>query len=102
MATRQTKRTSVLMLGVLILAAGLSLAAGIGAASSEAAEVVVYSARSHYGQEPAMEAFTKKTGIQIKSFGGDSGQLFERLKAEGDKTPADVLIRSTRRTRRPP
>ncbi len=92
MARRQTKRTPVLMPGVLILAAGLGLAAGIGAAGSEAAEVVVYSARSHYGQEPAMEAFTKKTGIQVKSFGGESGPLFERLKAEGDKTPADVLI----------
>ena len=35
MATRQAKRTPVLMLGVLILAAGLALAAGIVAASSE-------------------------------------------------------------------
>jgi len=85
MATRQAMR-------VLMLAAGLGLAAGIGAAPGDAAEVVVYSARSHYGQEPAMEAFTKKTGIQVKSFGGESGPLFERLKAEGDKTPADVLI----------
>ncbi len=55
-------------------------------------EVVVYSARAHYGQEPAFEAFTKETGIVIKSFGGNPGELFERLKAEGDQTPADVLI----------
>ena len=74
------------------LASVLALATLGVAPVGEAAEVVVYSARSHYGQEPAMEAFTKKTGIQIKSFGGDAGQLFERLKAEGDKTPADVLI----------
>jgi iron(III) transport system substrate-binding protein len=39
-----------------------------------------------------MEAFTKKTGIQVKSFGGNASELFERLRAEGDKTPADVLI----------
>jgi iron(III) transport system substrate-binding protein len=39
-----------------------------------------------------MEAFTRKTGIQVKTFGGDSNQLFERLRAEGDKSPADVLI----------
>jgi iron(III) transport system substrate-binding protein len=57
-----------------------------------AEEVVVYSARSHYGQEPAFEAFTKQTGIEIKSFGGNASELFERLRAEGDKTPADVLI----------
>jgi iron(III) transport system substrate-binding protein len=74
------------------LAVVLGVGGGFGVGMGEAAEVVVYSARSHYGQEPAFEAFTKKTGIQIKSFGGDSGQLFERLKAEGDKTPADILI----------
>lgn len=74
--------------GLAVVIGGLALAGP----AAEGAEVVVYSARSHYGQEPALEAFTKKTGIQIKSFGGDAGQLFERLKAEGDKTPADLLI----------
>jgi iron(III) transport system substrate-binding protein len=73
----------------IVLAA---LGAALLAASAEASEVVVYSARSHYGQEPAIDAFTKKTGIQVKSFGGSSSELFERLRAEGDKTPADVLI----------
>jgi iron(III) transport system substrate-binding protein len=56
-----------------------------------ASEVVVYTAR-HYGQEPAIEAFTKKTGIQVKLLAGSTGELFERLKAEGDKTPADILL----------
>lgn len=78
--------------GLAILAAVLTVLSLAGAAVGEAGELVVYSARSHYGQEPAMEAFTKKTGIKIKSFGGETGQLFERLKAEGDRTPADVLI----------
>ena len=87
MATGQTRRG-----GARILAAALGLAAGSLAATGESADVMVYSARAHYGQEPAMEAFTKKTGIVVKSFGGESGPLFERLKAEGDKTPADVLI----------
>ena len=62
------------------------------ASAAAANEVVIYSARSHYGQEPAIDAFTKKTGIQVKSHGGNSSELFDRLKAEGDKTPADVLI----------
>jgi iron(III) transport system substrate-binding protein len=65
---------------------------GAGAAAAQGGEVVVYTARSHYGQEPAMEAFAKRTGIRVRSFGGDSNQLYERLKAEGDKSPADVLI----------
>ena len=54
-------------------------------------EVVVYSAR-HYGQEPAFQAFTKKTGIEIKILNGSTGEMFERLKAEGDKTSADILL----------
>src|SRR3990167_6529659 len=73
-----------------VVAAGIALGAAAG--RGEASEVVVYSARSHYGQEPAIEAFTRKTGIQVKTFGGTSSELFERLRAEGDKTPADVLI----------
>ena len=57
-----------------------------------AAEVVVVYTARHYGQEPAFEAFTKQTGIEMQSFDGSPAELFERLRAEGDKTPADVLI----------
>ena len=76
------------LLKVVILLVVVSGAVPVMAAE----EVVVYSARSHYGQEPAFEAFTRQTGIEIKNFGGNSSELFERLRAEGDKTPADVLI----------
>lgn len=86
MATSRTKRAFISSLAAVLTATTL------GSQAVEAAEVTVYSARAHYGQEPAMEAFTRKTGIQVKSFGGEAGPLFERLKAEGDRTPADVLI----------
>jgi iron(III) transport system substrate-binding protein len=77
----------------LALLLALAMVAGAGAWRPAAAdEVVVYSARSQYGQEPAIDAFTRKTGILVKSFGGNTSELFDRLKAEGDKTPADVLI----------
>ena len=62
---------------------------GVGA--GEAAELVVYSSR-HYGNEAAFEAFKQKTGIALKILNASDAQLFERLKAEGDKTAADVLI----------
>jgi iron(III) transport system substrate-binding protein len=75
------------VLAVAALAVGFSG----GPAPAAGPEVVVYSAR-HYGQEPAFEAFTKKTGIEIKILNGSSGEVFERLKAEGDRTPADVLL----------
>jgi len=73
-------------LGLIVLFAVLGPLGTAGAS-----EVVVYTAR-HYGQEPALEAFTKKTGIQVKLLAGSTGELFERLKAEGDRTPADVLL----------
>lgn len=75
---------AVVVAAVLALRAALVPAAGAG-------EIVVYSAR-HYGNEAAFEAFTRQTGIQVKVLGGSTGELFERLKAEGDRTPADVLI----------
>jgi iron(III) transport system substrate-binding protein len=63
----------------------------LGAAPGTAAELVVYSSR-HYPNEAAFEAFKQKTGIALKILNASDAQLFERLKAEGDKTPADVLI----------
>jgi iron(III) transport system substrate-binding protein len=62
-----------------------------GAVAGAGPELVVYSAR-HYGQEAAFEAFTRKTGIPVKVFNGNTGELFERLRAEGERTPADVLV----------
>jgi iron(III) transport system substrate-binding protein len=79
-------RCVIAVIGSLVLGLGLA-----PAWAPAAEEVVLYSAR-HYGQEKAFEAFTQKTGIQIKTLNGDTNQLFERLKAEGDRSPADVLI----------
>ena len=54
--------------------------------------VYVYSAR-HYGQmEPAFVEFTKETGIEVRFAFGKDAELRERLKAEGQFTPADVLF----------
>jgi iron(III) transport system substrate-binding protein len=76
-------------LAVALLAA-LAVPASAPAGPAER-EVVVYSAR-HYGNEPAFDAFTRQTGIAIKTFSGSSAELFERLRAEGDRTPADLLV----------
>jgi iron(III) transport system substrate-binding protein len=85
----RTSQATLITLGLVLAALAVGLT-GVGAPAA-GPEVVVYSAR-HYGQEPAFEAFTKKTGIEIKILNGNSGEVFERLKAEGDRTPADVLL----------
>ena len=76
---------------VAALTVMIAAVAAVGSPLLAAEEVVVYSAR-HYGQEPAFDAFTKQTGIQLKVLTGDTGALYERLKAEGDRSPADVLL----------
>ncbi len=90
--TRTTTGRAAAGARALLLALTIVADAGAWHLAAAADEVVVYSARSQYGQEPAIDAFTRKTGIQVKSFGGNTSELFDRLKAEGDKTPADVLI----------
>ena len=61
-------------------------------AMASAQEVNVYSTRSHYGSEPAFELFTEKTGIKVNFFMGNNNEVFERLRAEGANTRADVMV----------
>ena len=74
-----------------ILALAAALAVAVQPTPAAAVELLLYSSR-HYPKEPAFEAFTQKTGITLKVFHASDAELFERLKAEGDRTPADVLV----------
>jgi len=52
----------------------------------------LYSSR-HYETDEALYAnFTKQTGIKINRIEGGEDALIERIRNEGDKSPADVLI----------
>lgn len=55
-------------------------------------EVVVYSARIEQLIKPLFDAFTRDTGIPVKYVTDREGPLMEKLKAEGERTPADVLL----------
>ena len=70
----------------------LAAISGILLGIANAQEVNVYSARSHYGSEPAFELFTEKTGIKVNFFMGNNSEVFERLRAEGANTQADVMV----------
>ena len=60
--------------------------------SALAEEVVVYSARNEQLIKPLFDAYTKESGVQVKFITGGEGPLMERLKAEGQNTPADILL----------
>jgi iron(III) transport system substrate-binding protein len=55
-------------------------------------EVVVYSARKEHLIKPLFEAFEKETGIKVKYITDKAGPLLQRLKAEGKRSPADILM----------
>jgi iron(III) transport system substrate-binding protein len=66
----------------------LSLLSGVVAAES----VTVYSARNDQLVKPLFDAFSKETGIEVRTLTDKEGPLLEKLKAEGANTPADVLL----------
>jgi iron(III) transport system substrate-binding protein len=76
--------------GALIVAAFVGVVVATSGSSDE--ELVVYSARSHYGEEKPFEDFADRTGSDLRIRGGSASELYERLRSEGDDTPADVLI----------
>lgn len=55
-------------------------------------EVVVYSARKEHLIKPLFDRFTAETGIEVQYITDKAGPLLQRLKAEGKRTPADVLM----------
>ncbi|SFI73520.1 Fe(3+) ABC transporter substrate-binding protein [Celeribacter neptunius] len=61
------------------------------AATPALADVNIYSYRQPELIAPLTEAFTKETGIQVNTAYLVEG-LTERLKAEGDRSPADVIL----------
>ncbi|WP_280553393.1 Fe(3+) ABC transporter substrate-binding protein [Halomonas sp. 25-S5] len=71
-----------------------ALVAGSAMASQAAAaeELNVYSARHYDSDEALYAAFTEQTGIEVNILEGDSDQLIQRLKLEGEASPADVMI----------
>ena len=60
--------------------------------SFAADKLVVYSGRAERLIKPVFDAFTAKTGIQVELLSSGTTELVNRMKAEGDRTPADLLL----------
>jgi iron(III) transport system substrate-binding protein len=54
--------------------------------------LIIYSGRAERLIKPVLDAFTAKTGIQVELLSSGTTELLNRLKAEGDRTPADIFI----------
>ena len=82
--------TAVLVGGAVLLV--LAIVGVVLATSGSSDALEIYSARSHYGEEQPFEDFAAETGTDLSLRGGDANELYERIRAEGANTPADVLI----------
>jgi iron(III) transport system substrate-binding protein len=74
----------------LLVVVGMAAGALVSAGGDDA--LVVYNGRSHYGDEQVFDEFEEATGIDVELRGGTAPELYERLRREGEDTPADVLI----------
>lgn len=71
----------------------LFVVAGVLAPCAQAADkLTVYSGRGERLIKPVLDAFTASTGVQIELLSSGTTELVNRLKAEGDRTSADLLI----------
>jgi iron(III) transport system substrate-binding protein len=82
----------IVVIGGAVLVAAAFVGVVLATSGSSSEGLVLYSARSHYGEEKPFEDFAKQSGTDLTIRGGSASELYERLRSEGKNTPADVLI----------
>ena len=78
------RRVATSLISMLVGATGI-------ATSANAAELNIYSHRQQFLLQPFLDAFTAETGITTNVVYASKG-LAQRLKAEGEASPADVIL----------
>ncbi len=73
----------------LLGVAGLALS---GAALAQDNVVNIYSSRHYQTDEALYAGFTKQTGIKVNRIEAGEDALIERIRNEGERSPADVLV----------
>jgi iron(III) transport system substrate-binding protein len=68
-----------------------AIVATLGSSLAQSGEVNVYTYREGKLIQPLFDTFTKETGIKVNVISASSG-LEQRIKTEGQNSPADVLL----------
>jgi iron(III) transport system substrate-binding protein len=85
--------TEATMKKVLFLSTALILILAVSAPIQvQARELVIYSARNEHLIEPLFKKYERETDVRIRFITDKAGALIQRLKAEGKRSPADILI----------
>ncbi len=77
---------------MLAACGGGSTSDDAGAEAATPEPVVVYSSRAEQLIEPIFAAYTEETGVPVRYITDDPQPLIARLQAEGEATPASVLL----------
>lgn len=64
----------------------------VAAPALSADPLVVYSARNEQLIKPLFDRYTRETGIEVRFTTADAAVLIERIAAEGNNSPADILM----------
>jgi iron(III) transport system substrate-binding protein len=81
-----------IMKNLKYLAAALLAATGVASAFAQDKVLNLYSSRHYQTDDALYENFTKKTGIKVNRIEAGDDAIIERMKQEGARSPADVLI----------
>jgi iron(III) transport system substrate-binding protein len=97
MFPRHSSRTAMIVvrlkfLSIVVASFLMFLGSVLPTVASAADKLTVYSGRAERLIKPVLDAFTAKTGIQIELLSSGTTELVNRMKAEGDRSPADVFI----------
>jgi iron(III) transport system substrate-binding protein len=74
------------------IALSLLLSLAAGAAFGQENVVNVYSSRHYQTDEALYTGFTKRTGIKVNRIEAGEDALIERIRNEGARSPADILV----------
>ncbi len=82
---------TALWVGLGLMGGGIAACQG-PTSGADTATVNVYSARHYDTDEALYQRFTEETGIEVNVVEGKDDELIERLKSEGESSPADLFI----------
>ena len=90
------KQLSIALLSAVLLVSGCEKSQKMTETSAEnqsqAQNLVIYSSRNEQLILPLIEAYQKETGTKVRFVTDKPEPLIEKIKAEGEQTPADILM----------
>ncbi|ROR98854.1 iron(III) transport system substrate-binding protein [Sinobacterium caligoides] len=80
------------LLAVVFVLSGCSDDSGSGTGEAATGQLVVYTSRKEHLIKPLFDRYQAETGVNIQFVTDAAAPLLSRLQAEGENTPADILV----------